>query len=227
MSKDIKRETPPKEKLILNGEVCCANCKEVVATQTKRFMCDTCYKLWMRTGALRKSRAICRICGNKVTGGQHIRHGICKDCVVVRKKHSARFTKEYAVIWESKLVGRLSKLDQSEKDHETVMRISKEVRDEVWATMPKNLRKERKQGRRISVPKVPLVELKRREREAAKKRYRAAGEDGHNLVVFIAQYESAGRAAREYLEEDFGYKFQYDPTTGNYKRAHSEAVKHG
>ena len=119
MSKHIKRETPPKEKLILNSEVCCANCKEVVATQTKRFMCDTCYKMWMRTGVLRKSRAICRICGGKVTGGQHIRHGICKDCVVVRKKHSARFTKEYAVIWESKLSGRLSRMDQSEKNYET------------------------------------------------------------------------------------------------------------
>ena len=227
MSKHIKRETPPKEKLILNGEVCCANCKEVVATQTKRFMCDTCYKMWMRTGALRKSRAICRICGGKVTGGQHIRHGICKDCVVVRKKHSARFTKEYAVIWESKLSGRLSRMDQSEKDYETVLRISKEIQKEVWSTVPGHLKKSRKQGRRIRVPKVPLSELKRREREKAKKRYRAAGKDAQHLVEFLAQYESSGRAAREYLEEDFGYVFELDPVTNTFRRDKSKEDNDG
>ena len=221
MSKHIKRETLPKEKLILNGEVCCANCKEVVTTQTKRFMCDTCYKMWMRTGVLRKSRAICRICGGKVTGGQRIRHGICKDCVVVRKKHSARFTKEYAVIWESKLSGRLSRMEPEEKNYETVLRISKEVRDEVWATVPGHLKKERKQGRRITIPTIPLVELKRREREADKKRYRAAGKDAQHLVDFIAQYESAGRAAREYLEEEFGYVFELDPETNTFRRSKS------
>ena len=227
MSTHIKRETPPKEKLIVNGEVCCANCKEVVVTQTKRFMCDTCYKMWMRTGALRKSRAICRICGGKVTGGQHIRHGICKDCVVVRKKHSARFTKEYAVIWESKLVGRLSNMDQSERDYETVLRISKEVLDEVWATVPKKLRKQRKNGRQIRIPKIPLVELKRLERETAKKQYRAAGEDAQHLVEFLAQYESSGRAAREYLEEDFGYVFKLDPVTNKFLRDKSKENNDG
>ena len=227
MSKHIERETPPKEKLILNGEVCCANCKEVVATQTKRFMCDTCYKMWMRTGVLRKSRAICRICGGKVTGGQHIRHGICKDCVVVRKKHSARFTKEYVVIWESKLSGRLSRMDQSEKDYETVLRISKEIQKEVWATVPQHLKKERKQGRRITIPKIPLVELKRLEREKFKKRYRAAGEDAHHLVEFLAQYESSGRAAREYLEEDFGYVFKLDPVTNTFRRDRSKENNDG
>lgn len=227
MSKHIKRETPPKEKLILNGEVCCANCKEVVVTQTKRFMCDTCYKMWMRTGVLRKSRAICRICGGKVTGGQHVRHGICKDCVVVRKKHSARFTKEYAVIWESELSGRLSRMDQSEKNYETVLRISKEIRNAVWATVPGHLKKARKQGRRITTPKIPLVELKRLEREKFKKRYRAAGEDARHLVEFIAQYESAGRAAREYLEEDFGYAFKLDPATNTFRRDKSKENNDG